>query len=86
MGKNMDTRMRELGAVPFHEAAFADEATGMEKTVEPWLEGLYTALATQLSKTNTNTCSGSIATSDNPIDRLNKTRATGMIPTPGRVG
>lgn len=46
MGKSFDKRLRELGAVPFHPPAFADEATNMEETVEPWLASLYPALKT----------------------------------------
>ncbi|CAN0050563.1 unnamed protein product, partial [Ectocarpus sp. 8 AP-2014] len=44
MGKSLDKRFRELGAAPFHSPAFADEATNMEETIEPWLALLYPAL------------------------------------------
>lgn len=44
MGKSFDKRLRELGAVPLYPPAFADEATNMEETVEPWLASLYPAL------------------------------------------
>ena len=37
-------RLTELGAKPFQPAAWADDGTGLEETVEPWLEGLWTAL------------------------------------------
>lgn len=46
MGKSFDKRLRELGAEPFHTPAFADEATNMEETIEPWLASLYLALET----------------------------------------
>ncbi len=44
MGKSFDKRLRELGAVPFHAPAFADEATNMEETIEPWLASFYASL------------------------------------------
>ncbi|CAM9291230.1 unnamed protein product [Choristocarpus tenellus] len=51
MGKSINTRMRDLGGIPFLEAAYADEATGMEATVEPWLTDLYPKLESLLSQT-----------------------------------
>lgn len=44
MGKSVDKRLRDVGASSFYRSAFADEATNMEETVEPWLAGLYPAL------------------------------------------
>lgn len=44
MGKSFDKRLRELGAVPFHSPAFADEATNMEETVEPWIKSLFPSI------------------------------------------
>lgn len=44
MGKSFDKRLRDLGATPFLPSAFADEATNMEETVEPWLTSLYPSL------------------------------------------
>ncbi|ETN02337.1 hypothetical protein, variant 1 [Phytophthora nicotianae INRA-310] len=41
MGKSIEKRMRELGAQSFYE--FADEAMGLEDSVEPWLNGLWEA-------------------------------------------
>eukprot|EP00752_Nemacystus_decipiens_P018761 g16821.t1 len=49
MGKSFDKRLRELGAVPFHTPAFADEATNMEETVEPWLKSLFPALTASIA-------------------------------------
>jgi len=37
-------RLVELGARPFFEAAWADDGTGLEEVVEPWIEGLWEAL------------------------------------------
>lgn len=44
IGKSLEKRLRELGAVPFYRAAFADEATTMEETVEPWVDSLYSSI------------------------------------------
>lgn len=44
MGKGLDKRLRELGAEPFCPSAFADEATNMEETVDPWVKKLFPAL------------------------------------------
>ncbi|EEY58532.1 NADPH-dependent diflavin oxidoreductase, putative [Phytophthora infestans T30-4] len=43
MGKSIEKRMRELGAQSFYEFAAADEAMGLEESVEPWLNGLWEA-------------------------------------------
>ncbi|CBJ32514.1 conserved unknown protein [Ectocarpus siliculosus] len=48
MGKSLDKRFRELGATPVHPPAFADEATNMEETIEPWLALLYPALTASI--------------------------------------
>lgn len=49
MGKSINKRLRELGAVPFHSPAFADEATNMEETVEPWIKSLFPAIKALLA-------------------------------------
>ncbi|KAL3666034.1 hypothetical protein V7S43_008827 [Phytophthora oleae] len=43
MGKSIEKRMRELGAQSFYEFCAADEAMGLEDSVEPWLNGLWGA-------------------------------------------
>ncbi|KAE8901274.1 Methionine synthase reductase [Phytophthora fragariae] len=43
MGKSIEKRMRELGAQSFYEFGAADEAMGLEDSVEPWLNGLWVA-------------------------------------------
>ncbi|RLN90899.1 hypothetical protein BBJ28_00000324 [Nothophytophthora sp. Chile5] len=48
MGKGIDKRMRELGAQCFYDFGTflqraADEAMGLEDSVEPWLAGLWVA-------------------------------------------
>ena len=37
-------RLTELGAAAFYPAAWADDGTGLEVVVEPWLEGLWDAV------------------------------------------
>lgn len=49
MGKSIDRRLRELGATPFHAPAFADEATTMAETIEPWVTSVYLALETLIA-------------------------------------
>lgn len=42
--KRVDARLAELGARRFVDSGFADDATSLEQTVEPWLDGLWPAL------------------------------------------
>ena len=42
-------RLTELGAGCFHGPAWADDGTGLEVVVEPWLEGLWGALGTVMA-------------------------------------
>ncbi|GAB6019172.1 hypothetical protein CHUAL_000791 [Chamberlinius hualienensis] len=44
-----DSRLEELGATKFYKTGYADDATGLEIVVEPWIEGLWTALKTELN-------------------------------------
>ena len=46
----LDSKFKLLGASPFYYRAEADDAIGLEQAIEPWLEGLPTALCDQLSK------------------------------------
>jgi len=43
-------RLEELGATSFHQVAWADDGTGLEEVVEPWIEGLWGALETVMEK------------------------------------
>lgn len=45
MGKALDKRLPELGAERIYPLGCADDGTGLEQVVEPWLEGLSTALS-----------------------------------------
>jgi len=45
MGKMIDKRLAELGGVRAMDAACADEATGLEETVEPWVGKVIGELA-----------------------------------------
>ncbi|KAI9141284.1 hypothetical protein BKA69DRAFT_1124931 [Paraphysoderma sedebokerense] len=42
--KRIQKRFLELGCTQFYECAFADDATGLEPTVDPWIAGLWDAL------------------------------------------
>ncbi|KAE8597538.1 hypothetical protein XENTR_v10016503 [Xenopus tropicalis] len=43
-GKIIDWRLQELGAKHFYETGYADDCVGLELVVDPWIEGLWTAL------------------------------------------
>jgi len=44
MGKSMDARLGEVGGRRVCKVGMADEAMGLEGTVEPWIDALYPAL------------------------------------------
>ncbi|KAI8495711.1 hypothetical protein Bbelb_266830 [Branchiostoma belcheri] len=46
--KTLDKRLQELGAKPFYPTGYADDAVGLEIVVDPWIEGLWTAVRKQL--------------------------------------
>ncbi|XP_043920818.1 methionine synthase reductase [Protopterus annectens] len=43
-GKTIDKRLQELGAQHFYDTGLADEVTGSEAVVDPWICGLWEAL------------------------------------------
>ncbi|XP_004625252.1 methionine synthase reductase isoform X2 [Octodon degus] len=44
-GKVIDKRLQQLGARHFYDTGHADDCVGLELVVEPWIAGLWTALA-----------------------------------------
>ncbi|XP_036616080.1 methionine synthase reductase isoform X2 [Trichosurus vulpecula] len=46
-GKMVDKRLQELGAQRFYKTGHADDCVGLELVVEPWIDGLWTALNKQ---------------------------------------
>uniref|UniRef100_A0A8C1YTW4 Methionine synthase reductase n=1 Tax=Cyprinus carpio TaxID=7962 RepID=A0A8C1YTW4_CYPCA len=54
-GKTIDSRLQQLGAKHFYATGHADDGTGLEVVVDPWIEGLWDALKKTFS---------SMATSD----------------------
>ncbi|XP_011680279.2 methionine synthase reductase isoform X1 [Strongylocentrotus purpuratus] len=52
-GKNFDERLQELGAKHIYPTGYADDATGLEVVVEPWIEGLWKALHKVMDKQGT---------------------------------
>ena len=50
-GKVLDKRLQDLGARHFYSTGYADDAVGLEVTVEPWIDGLWPALRYHLGLT-----------------------------------
>ncbi|KAK9768909.1 hypothetical protein K7432_000036 [Basidiobolus ranarum] len=50
--KRLDRKLQEVGANSFYPKGLADDATGLEEIVDPWIEGLWDAL-TKVCKQNT---------------------------------
>uniref|UniRef100_A0A8B9JI88 Methionine synthase reductase n=1 Tax=Astyanax mexicanus TaxID=7994 RepID=A0A8B9JI88_ASTMX len=49
-GKTIDKRLQELGAKHFYATGHADDGTGLEVVVDPWIEGLWEALKKAFSR------------------------------------
>ncbi|KAI7792808.1 methionine synthase reductase [Triplophysa rosa] len=43
-GKTIDRRLQQLGAKHFYATGHADDGTGLEVVVDPWIEGLWEAV------------------------------------------
>ncbi|KAJ1913655.1 hypothetical protein IWQ60_009123 [Tieghemiomyces parasiticus] len=52
-GRRLDEKLREVHATPFYPKGLADDATGLEETVEPWCRGLWPSLAQACTAKNT---------------------------------
>jgi len=50
--KALHRRLVELGASPFYPPAWADDGTGLEVVVEPWIEGLWEVFKTMDENTS----------------------------------
>ncbi|KAI6645703.1 NADPH--cytochrome P450 reductase [Oopsacas minuta] len=46
MGKNLNQRLLSLGAIPFFAPGFADDGTGLEVVVDPWVDNLWQSFQT----------------------------------------
>lgn len=59
-GKTLDRRLLALGAKPFYKTGYADDAVGLELVVDPWIEGLWTAVkkCVGLDNSEENECNG----------------------------
>ncbi|KAJ1867368.1 hypothetical protein LPJ78_001050 [Coemansia sp. RSA 989] len=62
--QRLDKQLLAAGATAFYPKGLADDATGLEETVEPWIDGLWPALA-QVAR-----CSGQDA--DQATEQLSK--------------
>ncbi|XP_066532662.1 methionine synthase reductase [Hoplias malabaricus] len=49
-GKTIDRRLQQLGARHFYPTGHADDGTGLEIVVDPWIEGLWDALKKAFAK------------------------------------
>ncbi|KAJ1647288.1 hypothetical protein LPJ64_001334 [Coemansia asiatica] len=61
----LDKQLREAGAQTFYPRALADDATGLEDVVEPWIDGLWAPLAkVAVCGSGENTREASVAVED----------------------
>uniref|UniRef100_A0A8C1GTN4 Methionine synthase reductase n=1 Tax=Cyprinus carpio TaxID=7962 RepID=A0A8C1GTN4_CYPCA len=67
-GKTIDSRLQQLGAKHFYATGHADDGTGLEVVVDPWIEGLWDALKkifSSMSTSNQQSADLSDCTQDN---------------------
>ncbi|XP_042570178.1 methionine synthase reductase-like isoform X1 [Cyprinus carpio] len=67
-GKTIDSRLQQLGAKHFYATGHADDGTGLEVVVDPWIEGLWDALKkifSSMSSSNQQSADLSDCTQDN---------------------
>uniref|UniRef100_W5U6V5 Methionine synthase reductase n=1 Tax=Ictalurus punctatus TaxID=7998 RepID=W5U6V5_ICTPU len=63
-GKTIDRRLQELGANHFYETGLADDGTGLEVVLDPWIDGLWDALKKIFAKMPASDLIRSISLSD----------------------
>ncbi|RXN08571.1 methionine synthase reductase isoform X2 [Labeo rohita] len=57
-GKTIDSRLQQLGAKHFYATGHADDGTGLEVVVDPWIEGLWDSLKKTFSSMATSNQQG----------------------------
>ncbi|XP_069956956.1 methionine synthase reductase-like [Cherax quadricarinatus] len=67
-GKTIDKRLHSLGAHRFYDCGWADDGTGLEVVIEPWMEGLFPALKKFLIQKK-----GSFISQDSTMEDASKT-------------
>ncbi|CAK4703304.1 hypothetical protein LEN26_006533 [Aphanomyces euteiches] len=68
MGKNIHRRMKELGAECVYELGCADEAMGLEDSVEPWVLGFWEFVGgarAESAESNANNTAGTVSEVEN---------------------
>ncbi|XP_026056801.1 methionine synthase reductase isoform X2 [Carassius auratus] len=71
-GKTIDSRLQQLGAKHFYATGHADDGTGLEVVVDPWIEGLWDALKKTFSSMATSDQQDAVL-SDSTQDSFHKT-------------
>jgi methionine synthase reductase len=65
MGKSIDSRLNDLGAKRLFPVGCADEATGLEEVVDPWLDSALDAIKVIVS--NSSSESGDVEKDSRPV-------------------
>ncbi|KAJ1770813.1 hypothetical protein IW140_002498 [Coemansia sp. RSA 1813] len=66
--QRLDKQLGEAGATAFYPTGLADDATGLEEVVEPWIEGLWPALAKELGSSDSSAPAGDGNSADGSAD------------------